>query len=188
MIAIRIALLSISLAVPTLAMSAEDAHPDVLNFQMQSLDGKTVDLKDYRGKVVLIVNTASECGATPQYRPLQSLYQKYQGKGLVVLGFPCNQFGAQEPGGAGEIQEFCTKNYGVTFPMFAKIEVNGPNAAPLYKLLTSKETNPQFAGKIKWNFEKFLISKEGKIVGRFDTSIEPDDPQVTMAILAELSK
>lgn len=188
MLPFRMALLSIFFIVPALAMAEEKPVPAVLNFEMQSLDGKTVHLKDYQGKVVLIVNTASECGATPQYRPLQSLYQKYQGKGLVILGFPCNQFGAQEPGGAGEIQEFCTKNYGVTFPMFAKIEVNGPNAAPLYKLLTSKETDPEFAGKIKWNFEKFLISRDGKIVARFDTSIEPDDPQVTMAILAELAK
>jgi glutathione peroxidase len=169
-------------------MSAEKTPGSPLDFEMKSLSGKDVNLQDYRGKVVLIVNTASKCGATPQYRPLQSLYQKYQGKDFVVLGFPCNQFGAQEPGNAEQIGEFCTKNYGVTFPMFAKIDVNGAHAAPLYQYLTSKQTNPEFAGKIRWNFEKFLIGKDGKILARFDTSTEPDAPQVTQAIEAALAQ
>jgi glutathione peroxidase len=168
-------------------MSAENVPNDALDFEVKSLSGQEVNLRDYRGKVVLIVNTASKCGATPQYRPLQSLYQKYHDKDFVVLGFPCNQFGSQEPGNAEQISEFCTRNYGVTFPMFAKIEVNGPDAAPLYKYLTSKQTNPEFAGKIRWNFEKFLIGKDGNILARFDTSTEPDAPQVIQAIEAALA-
>jgi len=171
-------------------LSAADQNkvPPVLDFEMNSLGGKPVSLKDYQGKVVLIVNTASECGATPQYEPLQKLYEKYQDKGLVVLGFPCNQFGAQEPGSAKEIQEFCTANYGVTFPMFAKIDVNGENAAPLYKFLTSKKTDSEFAGKINWNFEKFLISRDGNVVGRFATIINPASADFVKAVETELAK
>ncbi|WP_437227628.1 glutathione peroxidase [Planctomicrobium sp. SH661] len=178
----------LALLLPLLANAAGKDVPPVLDFEMQSLGGKPVALKEYQGKVILIVNTASECGATPQYAPLQELYTKYKDKGLVVLGFPCNQFGAQEPGSAKEIQEFCTANYGVTFPMFAKIDVNGPDAAPLYQYLTSKETDPKFAGKIKWNFEKFLISRDGEIVGRFGTPIVPNNAEVVQAIEAELAK
>lgn len=161
---------------------------DALSFTMESLAGEKVDLSKYRGKVVLMVNVASECGATPQYGPLQSLYSKYQDKGLVVLGFPCNQFGSQEPGSAAEIQQFCTANYGVTFPMFAKIDVNGDDAAPLYKYLTSKETNPKHAGRIGWNFEKFLIGRDGQIVERFPTPVDPASDDVIEAIERELAK
>jgi glutathione peroxidase len=183
--------------VMTLALQAEDkkepaksekAVPAVLNFKMKSLGGKEVDLSKYQGKVVLMVNVASKCGATPQYTPLQELHEKYKDQGLVVLGFPCNQFGAQEPGTATEIEEFCTENYGVTFDMFEKIDVNGEKAAPLYKYLTSKETNPDSPGKINWNFEKFLISRDGKIVSRFKTQISPDEPEVVKAIEAEIGK
>jgi glutathione peroxidase len=183
--------------VMTLALQAEDkkepaksekAVPAVLNFKMKSLGGKEVDLSKYQGKVVLMVNVASKCGATPQYTPLQELHEKYKDQGLVVLGFPCNQFGAQEPGTATEIEEFCTENYGVTFDMFEKIDVNGEKAAPLYKYLTSKETNPDSSGKINWNFEKFLISRDGKIVSRFKTQISPDEPEVVKAIEAEIGK
>ena len=141
--------------------------PAVLDFEVTSLDGKDVELSEYAGKVVMIVNVASRCGATPQYEPLQALYEKYEDKGFVILGFPCNQFGAQEPGSATAIREFCTENYGVTFPMFSKIDVNGDEAAPLYQHLTSEDTNPENAGEIGWNFEKFLISRDGEIVGRF---------------------
>ncbi|MCA8997295.1 MAG: glutathione peroxidase [Planctomycetaceae bacterium] len=155
---------------------------------MKTLTGKPVDLKEYQGKVVLMVNVASKCGATPQYAPLQSLYEKYKDKGLVVLGFPCNQFGRQEPGSAEDIQEFCEANYGVTFPMFSKIDVNGEEAAPLYKYLTSEETNPKHAGKIRWNFEKFLIGRDGQIIDRFATGVQPDEPQVIAAIEEELAK
>ena len=170
------------------ARAADKETAKVLDFEMESLSGKPVHLKDYAGKVVLIVNTASQCGATPQYKPLQKLHEKYADQGFVVLGFPCNQFGAQEPGSATEIQEFCTQNYGVTFPMFAKINVNGPDAAPLYQYLTSKKTNPEFAGPIRWNFEKFLISRDGQIVGRFGTRVDPANEEVVKAIEAELAK
>ncbi len=155
------------------AEEQKKAVPDVLNFKMESLTGKTVSLKDYQGKVILIVNVASRCGATPQYEGLQSLYEDYQDKGFVVLGFPCNQFGSQEPGSADQIQTFCKKNYGVTFPLFAKIEVNGKKAAPLYKYLTSPKMNRKYAGKVRWNFEKFLINREGKVIGRYRTPVEP---------------
>ncbi len=170
------------------SLSAEEKEtPKVLNFKMKSLTGKPVDLKEYQGKVVLMVNVASRCGATPQYAGLQEIYDKYKDQGLVVLGFPCNQFGAQEPGTADEIQNFCEKNYGVTFPMFEKINVNGDDAAPLYKLLTSPETNPEHAGKIRWNFEKFLIGRDGKIVQRFATGVQPDDAKFVEAIEKQLA-
>lgn len=170
------------------SLSAEEKEtPKVLNFKMKSLTGKPVDLKEYQGKVVLMVNVASRCGATPQYAGLQEIYDKYKDQGLVVLGFPCNQFGAQEPGTADEIQNFCEKNYGVTFPMFEKINVNGDDAAPLYKLLTSPETNPEHAGRIRWNFEKFLIGRDGKIVQRFATGVQPDDAKFVEAIEKQLA-
>jgi glutathione peroxidase len=160
----------------------------VLGQTMETLSGQKADLAKYEGKVLLIVNVASQCGATPQYEPLQEVYDKYKGQGLVVLGFPCNQFGAQEPGTSEEIASFCKENYGVGFPMFAKIDVNGPDAAPLYKHLTSKEAVPDDAGPVKWNFEKFLIGRDGKVVARFRTPVRPDDPKVIAAIERELAK
>ena len=162
--------------------------PAALNFKMKSLDGKEVDLGKYQGKVVLVVNVASKCGFTPQYEQLQAIYQKYGPKGLVVLGFPCNQFKAQEPGTAEEIQEFCRINYGVTFPLFAKTEVNGDGACPLYKHLTSLDTKPKGPGKIDWNFEKFLIGRNGQVVARFAPKTKPDAPEVIKVIEAELAK
>ncbi len=167
---------------------ADDKKGDspVLNHKMNSLAGKPVKLEDYKGKVLLIVNTASRCGATPQYEDLEALYEKYSKDGLVVLGFPCNQFGKQEPGDSTQIAAFCKKNYGVTFPMFAKVEVNGESACDLYKYLTSKEACPQDAGKVKWNFEKFLINREGKVVARFRTSVNPSSKPVVEAIEREL--
>ena len=162
--------------------------PAVLDFEMKSLDGEDVNLADYQGKVVLIVNVASQCGATPQYEALEDLNRKYKDEGLVVLGFPCNQFGQQEPGTAEEIRDFCTSTYDVTFDMFAKIDVNGDNAAPLYKYLTSEKTNPKHAGKIDWNFEKFLISRDGEVVARFKTRIAPDTDDVVQAIEEQLEK
>lgn len=166
----------------------EQETPIVLKHKMKSLSGKPVDLSQYRGKVLLIVNTASECGATPQYEPLQSLHEKYEKQGLAVLGFPCNQFGRQEPGTAQEIAQFCKANYGVSFDMFAKIEVKGEDQAPLYKYLTSKEAWPQDAGPVKWNFEKFLVNREGKVVARFRTPVEPDSPEVIAAVERELAR
>jgi glutathione peroxidase len=181
--------LCLSVAIPVLADDAkEKTVPAALNFEVQSLDGKPVKLSDYSGKVLVVVNVASECGATPQYADLQSLYQQHKGDGLVVLGFPCNQFGGQEPGSAKAIQEFCTKEYSVTFPMFAKIEVNGDGAAPFYKHLTSQNTQPKGSGKVGWNFEKFVIGKNGEVVARFPTGTEPNDPAFVGAVEAELKK
>jgi glutathione peroxidase len=179
---------ALAVAVQSEDKKAEKPVPAALNFKMKSLEGKEVDLSKYQGKVVLMVNVASRCGATPQYAALEDLSKTYKDQGLVVLGFPCNQFGAQEPGSAEDIREFCTKNYGVSFDLFEKIDVNGENAAPLYKHLTSEKTNPKSAGKIGWNFEKFLIGKNGEIAARFKTGVEPDDPQVVKAIKAELEK
>lgn len=160
----------------------------VLGHTMKSLSGSKVDLSQYEGKVLLIVNVASKCGATPQYEPLEKVYEKYKDEGLVVLGVPCNQFGRQEPGTSEEIAAFCEKNYGVTFPMLSKVDVNGEEAAPLYKYLTSKEAVPSDAGPVKWNFEKFLVGRDGKVAARFRTPVQPDDPKVIEAIEKELAK
>lgn len=168
------------------ATDASAADPaSALDFEMKSLAGEKVDLDSYKGKVVMVVNTASRCGATPQYAQLQSLYEKHKDDGLVVLGFPCNQFGGQEPGGSEQIATFCEKNYGVTFPMFSKIDVNGNGQSPLYKYL---KANAPKQGDVRWNFEKFLISKDGKVVERFPTGTEPLDVNVVKAIEAELKK
>lgn len=167
------------------ADKSDQAHP-IYSQTMNSLDGKPVDLSKYKGKVLLIVNTASECGATPQYEPLQALHKKYADKGLAVLGFPCNQFGSQEPGTSQEIASFCKENYGVDFDMFEKIDVNGKDAAPLFAFLTSEKTGLDDAGKVNWNFEKFLVSKDGKVIKRFRTPVDPSAPQVVAAIEAAL--
>ncbi|HEY8668422.1 MAG TPA: glutathione peroxidase [Tepidisphaeraceae bacterium] len=155
---------------------------------MKSLDGKNVDLAKYQGKVVLMVNTASKCGFTPQYKQLEEIHKKYADQGLAILGFPSNDFGQQEPGTDKEIGEFCTKNYGVEFDMFSKVEVKGDKKCDLYKYLTSKETDPEHAGEIEWNFTKFLIGRDGKIAERFSSKIKPDAPEVTAAIEKELAK
>jgi len=162
--------------------------PDALDFKMKSLAVKEVELSKYQGQVVVVVNVASECGLTPQYEQLEALHEKYAEKGLAVLGFPCNQFGKQEPGSAKEIQEFCTKNYGVKFDLFGKVEVNGAGACPLYKHLTALETKPTGPGKISWNFEKFVIGRNGEVVARFAPRTKPDAPEVLKAIEAELAK
>jgi glutathione peroxidase len=151
-----------------------DRAPPVLNFTMKDIDGKEVKLSQFKGKVVVLVNVASECGLTPQYEGLEALYRKYKDKGLVVVGVPANEFGAQEPGTDAEIKKFCTDNYKVTFPMMSKVVVDGEGITPLYRFLTSKETNPDFAGPIKWNFTKFLVGREGKVVARFGPEVEPE--------------
>jgi glutathione peroxidase len=162
--------------------------PAALNFQMKTLDGKDVSLRDYQGKVLLIVNVASRCGLTPQYKELQALHEKYSGEGLAILGFPCNQFGSQEPGTAEEIQQFCTANYGVKFAMFSKVNVNGDEACDLYKHLTALDTQPVGPGKISWNFEKFLVGRKGDVVARFAPRTKPDAADVISLIEAELAK
>jgi glutathione peroxidase len=159
-----------------------------LSFTMKSLNGEDVSLSKYEGKVVLIVNVASKCGLTPQYEQLQALHDKYAEDGLAVLGFPCNQFLWQEPGNAEQIQEFCRVNYGVTFDMFAKMNVKGKEACELYKTLTALDTKPVGPGKISWNFEKFIIGRDGEVVARFSPRTKPDDPAVLKVIEAELAK
>ena len=152
---------------------------DALNFVLKDIDGKPIKLGRYEGKVVMVVNVASKCGYTPQYKALQAVFEKYKKKGLVVLGFPANQFGKQEPGTNKEIKEFCTENYKVGFPMFSKIVVKGEGINPFYKFLTDKETDEKFAGDIKWNFNKFLINRKGEVVGRFDSPIAPDSEEIS---------
>ncbi|MDQ6618950.1 MAG: glutathione peroxidase [Pseudomonadota bacterium] len=145
----------------------------LFDFTVKDIKGSDVPLERYRGQVLLIVNTASECGYTPQYRGLQALHEKFSVRGLAILGFPCNQFGAQEPGTEDQIASFCEINYGVTFPLFAKIDVNGANAAPLYDYL--KKARPGLLGSegIKWNFTKFLVDREGRVVERYAPNAEP---------------
>lgn len=146
----------------------------IYEFNAKSIDGKDVSLSEYKGKVLLIVNVASKCGFTPQYEGLEKLYKKYKDKGLVILGFPCNQFGKQEHGTEQEIAEFCKVNYGVTFPMFAKIDVNGENAHPLYKYLKEKAPGILSTQDIKWNFTKFLVDREGNVVTRYAPATTPE--------------
>jgi len=162
------------LLILTLQPSAkEHTMQSIYDFKVKTIEGEEVTLQTYKGKVILIVNVASKCGYTPQYEGLEALYKKYQEKGLVILGFPCNQFGSQEPGSETQIQNFCRVNFGVTFPMFAKIKVNGEQTHPLYGYLKSQQ--PGFLGteSIKWNFTKFLVDKEGKVVERFGSSTKP---------------
>lgn len=156
------------------------------DIEVKNIDGEAVKLDAYRGQVLLVVNVASECGYTPQYEGLQALFTKYHGKGLTVLGFPCNQFGGQEPGSSADIKNFCSSKFHVTFPMFEKIEVNGPKRHPLYTFLAGKDS--PFSGNIKWNFGKFLLSRDGKILARFDSDVEPDAPELIKAVEAALAK
>lgn len=153
-----------------------------LDFKLKTIDGKEMDLAQFKGKPVLLVNVASKCGLTPQYKALEALYEKYESQGLVIVGIPANNFGKQEPGTESEIKAFCTKNYGVTFPMASKISVLGEDQHPLYKFLTQKETARDFAGDIEWNFAKFLIDRNGNIMARFASKTTPDSPQVIAAV------
>jgi glutathione peroxidase len=148
--------------------------PTVYDFSAQTIDGKTRKLADYKGKVVLVVNTASKCGFTPQYKGLEKVYEQFRERGFAVLGFPCNQFGAQEPGPESEIAEFCEMNYGVTFPMFAKVDVNGDGAHPLFKHLTSAKKGLLGSEAIKWNFTKFLVGKDGQVIERYAPTTTPE--------------
>lgn len=146
----------------------------VYDFEAQQIDGRTVSLSNFRDKVLLIVNTASACGFTPQFAGLEELHKQYDGKGLVVLGFPCNQFGSQDPGSNEEIGAFCQKNYGVSFPMMSKIDVNGAEAHPLYKWLTAEKPGLLGSKAIKWNFTKFLVGKDGKVLKRYAPTDKPE--------------
>ncbi|HEY0426932.1 MAG TPA: glutathione peroxidase [Pyrinomonadaceae bacterium] len=161
---------------------ASAKNAPLYDFKMKDIDGKDVKLKKYKGNVLLVVNVASKCGYTPQYEALEAIYEKYKSQGFYILGFPANNFGSQEPGTNTEIKEFCESKYKVTFPMFAKISVKGDDIDPLYKFLTSKDTNPQFAGDITWNFNKFLVDKKGNVVARFTSKDKPDSEAVTTAI------
>ena len=158
----------------------------VYEFKLTNIDGKETSLSEFQGKVLLIVNTASECGFTPQYEGLQATHEEYSDDGLVVMGFPANNFGGQEPGTDDEIKKFCKVNYGVSFPMFSKISVKGDDQHPLFTYLTSAE-NPDFTGEIKWNFEKFLINKQGKLIHRFRSDVKPQSDEIKKAIEKELS-
>ena len=155
---------------------------DIHDFSARTIEGAEQSLAAYRGKVLLIVNVASRCGFTPQYTGLEALQRKYADRGFAVLGCPCDQFGAQEPGDENEIKNFCRLNYDVTFPMFAKISVKGKDIHPLYAFLTSEETHPDFGGSISWNFNKFLIGRNGAIVGRFGSRTKPDDKKLVTAV------
>jgi glutathione peroxidase len=168
----------------TTAISSHAAG-SLYDIPLKDIDGQDATLKPFAGKVLLIVNVASHCGYTPQYAALEATFQKYQAQGLVVCGFPCNQFGAQEPGTGAEIKSFCTSKYSVTFPLFDKLEVNGANRHPLYAALAG--AGSPFPGNIKWNFTKFLISRDGKILARFDSKVKPDSAEVTQAIAAALA-
>jgi glutathione peroxidase len=168
--------------------TAAPEERSMYDFTLKNIDGQDVKLDTYRGKVTMLVNTASKCGLTPQYEGLQTIYDRYRDKGFTVLGFPANNFMGQEPGTEKEIKEFCTLNYKVSFPMFSKISVKGEDQHPLYTFLTHKDTNPGFEGDITWNFEKFLADKNGKIVARFSPKTKPDEPEIIKAIEAELAK
>jgi glutathione peroxidase len=162
------------------------ATPALYDIPLKDIDGQPTSLEPYKGQVLLIVNVASRCGLTPQYKELEALHRKYKAKGFTVLGFPCNDFGAQEPGTNHEIKDFCSANFDVTFPMFDKLHVKGPEQHKLYSALTGN--NSPFPGEIKWNFGKFLIGRDGKIIGRFEPKVTPASPEVIAGIEAALAQ
>jgi len=165
-----------------LGMSVMAAEKTIYDFTLNSIDGQPTPLSTFKGKVVLLVNVASRCGFTPQYAGLESIYEKYKGRGFVIVGIPANNFGGQEPGTNQEIKTFCAAKYNVTFPMMAKVSVKGSDITPLYQYLTDKTLNPETGGDIGWNFTKFLVGPDGKIIARFDSKVEPNSPEVTGAI------
>jgi glutathione peroxidase len=164
-----------------MAAAASYGASSIYDFTMPLLDGKAAPIADYKGKVVLVVNVASRCEFTPQYTALEAIYEKYKDQGFVILGFPANNFGGQEPGTNEEIKEFCSSKYSVKFPVYAKVSVKGDDQTPLYSYLT-KEASPAVAGDIKWNFTKFLVNRDGKVVQRFEPAVTPDSPEVIAAI------
>lgn len=176
-----LALLASIIAMTTIAANAQSLY----DIKLKDIDGKDTTLAAYKGKAVLIVNVASKCGFTKQYAGLEAIHKKYSTQGFAVLGFPCNQFGGQEPGSNEQIKEFCSSKFSVTFPLFDKIEVNGANRHPLYVALAGKDS--PYPGDIRWNFGKFLIGKDGKIVGRYDSKVAPESEELTKAIEAALA-
>lgn len=170
------------------AQGADRGVTTMYDFTMKDIDGKNVPLSRYRGKVVLIVNVASFCGYTKQYTGLDSLYRAYADRGLVVLGFPANNFGSQEPGSDAEIKEFCSTKYNVSFAMFSKISVKGDDQHPLYRYLTSAEANPATAGDVRWNFTKYLIDRSGRLVAKFEPRVDPLSAELTEAVEAALGR
>jgi glutathione peroxidase len=171
----------ILLGMITMMATSLFAASGIYGFTLPAIDGKSAPLADYKGKVVLLVNVASRCGFTPQYKGLEALYEKYKDRGLVILGFPANNFGAQEPGTNEEIKTFCSRTYNVTFPMYSKVSVKGSDQTPLYTYLT-KDAGSSVAGEIKWNFTKFLADRNGNVVKRFEPEVTPESPEVTTAI------
>ncbi len=178
-----IALLMGSLCLMQMAMASASSLYEI---PLKDIDGKATSLKAHEGQVLLLVNVASKCGYTPQYKGLESLHLQFKDRGFTVLGFPCNDFGAQEPGSNDEIKSFCSANYGVTFPLFDKVHVKGPDQHPLFAALTGDES--PLPGEIKWNFSKFLIGRDGKLVRRFESKVAPDSPELVQAIKAALEK
>jgi len=166
------------------AMAASSVH----EFTLKAIDGKSVALSNFKGQIMLLVNVASQCGYTPQYEGLEKLYEIYKSRGFVITGFPANNFGGQEPGTDSEIQTFCKSKYGVTFPMFSKISVAGSDQAPLYRFLTDRTANPKTGGEIQWNFTKFLVDREGKVIQRFEPATEPLSKELVLAIETALKK
>jgi glutathione peroxidase len=154
----------------------------VHQFEAKTIDGSLKKLTDYDGKVILVVNVASQCGLTPQYAGLQALHEEFAPRGFAVLGFPANEFGAQEPGTDEQIKDFCASRFSVKFDMFAKVKVKGPGIDPLFEFLTNQATNPKFSGDIKWNFNKFLVGKHGEVLARFEPQVEPTSPEVKLAV------
>ena len=182
---LRLCLMFLAMAV--ISSSAFAGGADILDHKMMDIDGNEVDLSKYKGQVVMIVNVASKCGLTPQYKQLVEINKKYKDQGFTILGFPANNFMKQEPGTDADIKTFCSTKFGVDFPMFSKISVKGDDANALYKELTSKDANGEFGGDITWNFEKFLVNKEGKVVARFAPRTKPDAEEVMAKIESELS-
>jgi len=176
--------LSLHAASPIASPAASSVH----EFTLNAIDGKAAPLAQYKGKVMLLINVASRCGFTPQYTGLEALYRKYKDQGLVLVGFPANNFMGQEPGTNEEIAAFCKRTYDVTFPMYSKISVKGDDQAPLYKFLTDKEANPTTGGDIRWNFTKFLVDRNGKVIARFESKVAPDNAEFVAAVEAALAK
>jgi glutathione peroxidase len=183
---VRYLALVLTLSIAGLCMAAP--ANSIYNFTLKSIDGQPVHLASYHGKVLMLVNVASKCGYTPQYAGLESLYEKYKDRGLIIVGIPANNFASQEPGTDAEIKTFCRNKYNVSFPMMSKVSVLGEDKTPLYVFLTDKSVNPQIGGDIKWNFTKFLFDRNGKPVARFEPAITPDSPQVTAAVESALAR